>query len=257
MYLFLQQQGFSTESFVVAAIMFLIASMLSGYIVLLDILEQKAQQDERLEHLTREILHEINLPIATIDANLSMLTKQIESEKAHKRANRIHAALSRLKRLYTELSYSIKKEILPVEKEPCDLMEIIQERVSTLQELGRNPFHLQLSSCMIKIDRIGLEQTIDNIIANAMKYSEAEAPIVITLKANILSIRDHGSGMDAQQILHIYERYYQGNQHYSGEGIGLTLVKRYCDDQNIEISITSNPNQGTNVQLDFTKVILR
>jgi signal transduction histidine kinase len=257
MYWFLLQQGFARDNFIIASVMFLLASMLSGYIVLSDILEQKEEQDRRLSHLTREILHEINLPIATIDANLSMLMKRMEDPKERKRATRIQAALIRLKRLYTELSYSIKKEIMPVEKMIFDLKSVIEERVETLRELGRNPFVLQLEPLVIKADRIGLEQTIDNIIENAMKYSETDEPIEITLHSAVLHIQDYGMGMDANQILYVYERYYQGNSAYRGEGIGLALVKRYCDEQKIGIKITSEVDSGTAVLLNFEKVTLR
>jgi signal transduction histidine kinase len=237
--------------------MFLLASMLSGYIVLLDILEQKADQDERLSHLTREILHEINLPIATIDANLSMLLKHREDPKERKRAARIQAALLRLRRLYTELSYSIRKEIMPVERVQCDLKELIEERVEIFKELERNRIVLKLEPLMITVDKIGLEQSMDNIIENAMKYSEASDPIEITQRAEIVTIQDHGVGMDANQIMHIYERYYQGDTADSGEGIGLALVKRYCDEEQIGIKIVSEVGQGSSVLLNFGKVTLR
>jgi len=257
LYWFLLQQGFSKGNFIIASVMFVFASMLSGYVVLLDILEQKEEQDERLFHLTREILHEINLPIATIDANLSMLSKNMHTSKEQKRAARIKAALVRLKRLYTELSYSIRKEIMPVEKVACALETVIEERVGIFRELGRNIFVLTLEPLEIYVDRIGLEQTIDNMVENAMKYSEASDPIEITLSADTVTIRDHGIGMDANQILHVYERYYQGNTAHQGEGIGLALVKRYCDEENIGITITSDPGQGTVVLLRFDKVTLR
>jgi len=90
-----------------------------------------------------------------------------------------------------------------------------------------------------------------------MKYSESSEPIEITLDSGVLEIQDHGIGMDANQILHIYERYYQGNSTYKGEGIGLALVKRYCDEQKIGIKITSEVEAGTSVLLNFEKVTLR
>jgi len=250
-------QGFSTANFIGGAIIFLFASALSTYIVLLDILEQKAQQDERLSHLTREILHEINLPIATIEANLTMLAKSNTSPKEQKRTDRIKAALVRLRRLYAELAYSIKKEILPIEKECFDLRTVLEERVAIQRELGRNPFVLTLETSMIEVDKIGLEQVIDNIIENAMKYSPMEETIELTLQEDQLTVRDHGTGMDANQILHIYERYYQGDGSQKGEGIGLTLVKRYCDESDIGIKIHSEPKNGTEVVLNFDTVTLR
>ena len=256
-YWFLAGQGFTAVHFAGGAIVFLFASALATYIVLLDILEPKAQQDERLSHLTREILHEINLPIATIEANLAMLAKNNMTSKEQKRTDRIKAALARLRRLYAELAYSIKKEILPIEKERFDLETMLEERVAIQRELGRNPFVLILEPCMIEADRIGLEQVIDNIIENAMKYSQAETPIEVTLHESRLEIRDQGAGMDANQILHIYERYYQGDRSQKGEGIGLTLVKRYCDEAGIGIKIHSEPAKGTTVRLDFDAVTLR
>jgi len=63
--------------------------------------------------------------------------------------------------------------------------------------------------------------------------------------------------MDANQIMHIYERYYQGDTAHSGEGIGLALVKRYCDEEQIGIKIASEVGQGTSVLLNFGKVTLR
>ncbi len=255
LYWFLDEQGFDRLHFIAGSLLFLLASALSSYIVLLDILEQKAAQDERLSHLVREILHEINLPISTIDANASMLQKTHTSPRERKRLERIRVALTRLRRLYAELAYSIKKEIRPVEKEPLDLKDLLEERVAIQRELGRNPFVLSLEQCSIEVDRIGLEQTIDNLIENAMKYAPAESPIEITLRAARLKIRDHGMGMDANQILHIYERYYQGDRSQRGEGIGLTLVKRYCDESDIGIKITSVPQEGTEVILYFEAVL--
>jgi len=252
LYWFLSEQGFDRLHFIVGGIFFLFASALSSYIVLLDILEQKSQQDQRLSHLAREVLHEINLPIATIDANVSMLSKTYDTPKESKRLDRIRAALVRLQRLYAELAYSIKKEILPIEKESFDLKDLLEERVAIQRELGRNPFLLSLEHCLTEADRIGLEQAIDNIIENAMKYSSADDPVEITLKAAQLLIQDQGAGMDANQILHVYERYYQGDQSRQGEGIGLSLVKRYCDEAGIGIKITSRPGEGTAVMLDFS-----
>jgi len=75
------------------------------------------------------------------------------------------------------------------------------------------------------------------------------------LKGVVLTICDDGVGMDATQIARIYERYYQGDNHNPGEGIGLALVKRYCDESGIGIRIESKPKSGTTVRLDFAQVI--
>ncbi len=235
--------------------MFVLASGLSGYIVILDLVEQKESQDERLSHITREILHEINLPLSTIDANASMLKKTISDIKNQKRLSRIGAATIRLRRLYEELSYSIRKEILPIEKEIFDVAQVITERVALLQELGRNSFEVSTEITMIEVDKIGLEQVLDNILENAMKFSDLDKDITVSLSDSILDIRDSGAGMDETQILRIYERYYQYDGSIGGEGIGMALVKRYCDKADIGIKITSKIGEGTLVALNFQRVV--
>ena len=83
-----------------------------GYTLSSYILSQKFEIDENLLHLTKEILHEINIPISTIQANSKLLKRTLKNnEKALKRLERIDNSSVRLERLYRELVYSIKKEI--------------------------------------------------------------------------------------------------------------------------------------------------
>ena len=251
MYWFLRQQDFGYGSFVVASIMFVVASSAAGYIVLSEILDTQQDQEQRLMNISKEMLHEINIPISTIDANLSMLKRSTTDQKELQRLDRISAALLRLKRLYSELSYSIKKDIMPIQKEEFDLKETVKERVSSFKELAINEFELDLEPFTVFVDRIGLEQMLDNIIENAIKYSDKNSKITITLKNGILKIQDLGIGISPEQMVHIYDRYYQGDSSTKGEGIGLALAKQYCDREGIAIDISSSKGIGTTITLGF------
>ncbi len=255
LFLFLDTQGLGWENFGIAMVLLLPAVAVVGYLLLSDLIESKRQQDTRLENLTREILHEINLPVSTIETNVALLSRQVDSERAQARLERIAASLVRLRRLYDELSYNIRREIHAVVLESFDVAVMVRERVAVLEEMGRNRFVLALIPCTVRADRIGFEQVLDNVLENAMKYSPPDRPITVTLEAEKLAIRDRGIGMDRTQIARIYERYYQGDSHSPGEGIGLALVKRYCDEMGIGIRIDSEPGEGTEVILDCTQVI--
>jgi signal transduction histidine kinase len=255
LFVFLQTQGVTWPNLWIALALLIPAGAAVGYLILSDLAQSKQRQDERLEHLTREIVHEINLPISTIQSNLQMLAVRIDDPHNRKRIERSQEALGRLRRLYDELAYAIRREFHAVEKETFDLADILEERAAIHHELGRNPVEVQAQSCAIHADRIGFEQMLDNVIENAMKYSDADAPIVLHCSQGVLTIRDKGIGMDATQIARIYERYYQGDTHRPGEGIGLALVKRYCDEAGIGIRIESAPGEGTQVVLDLARVI--
>ncbi len=256
-YIFLEACGFSKDAFVGGAWLFILISVLFGYILNTYILSQKFKVDENLLHLTKEILHELNIPISTIQANTDLLKRTLkDNEKSLKRLSRIDASTSRLERLYVELVYSIKKEIHSIEKEEFLLEELIVERVEEMKLLNRNPFVLKLESHRVYVDKIGFEKVLDNLISNAMKYSDKNSTIEITLKNNYLKILDHGIGMDETELITIYERYYQLDNTTYGEGIGLALVKAYCDDEKIIIRINSTKNKGTEVSLNLFSIVL-
>jgi len=237
--------------------LFLLGLSLSfGYIISNYILSHKRQVDDHLLHLTKEILHELNIPLATIQANSSLLKRTLrEDTKGLKRLHRIDDALLRLERLYKELVYSIKKEIHPIEKERFALDVLLSEHVDGFRLMQRNPFVLDLSPLFIRVDKIGFEKTLDNIIMNAMKYSAKSSPIKILLTKEELIIADQGVGIDETELVRIFERYYQLDRQHQGEGIGLALVKSYCDREGIGIRIDSQKGVGTKVILNLRSVI--
>jgi signal transduction histidine kinase len=102
---------------------------------------------------------------------------------------------------------------------------------------------------------VGLEQVVDNLLENAIKYSEPDQPVEVVLQGKHLSIRDRGIGMDENELLRVFERYYQSDSRKRGEGIGLSLVKRYCDENDIALKIRSRKGEGTEIFLYLDKVV--
>jgi len=246
---------FIKNDYLLAFILLIPAILFSAYVFTTIALESKESQDKLLEHLIRESLHEINLPISTIEANIKMLKRELESERDIKRAKRIEEALERLKRLYNLLAYNLKREIYEIDKEEIELDKLVKDRVDFFKELNRNSFELNLTPLKIKSDKIGLEQTIDNIIENAMKYSNKDSTIKISIDGSKLIIQDSGIGIEDSELSLIYQRYYQSDNNFIGEGIGLSIVKRYCDSEGVELKIESKKGVGTKVILDFKKVV--
>ena len=255
LYWFLKNEGFAESNFLIASVAVLVLAAGWGYIISAHLLAPKAELDANLSILSSEILHELNIPLSTIKANSTMLRKRVQDdEKSLQRLVRIEASSERLERLYKELVYSINKEIHPIDKEKLLLEPLLRERVEIFEAFGRNSFSLDVAEMLIEIDKIGFEKMIDNLLMNAMKYSSKESLIKIILKKNSLMIIDEGIGMDETQLLRVYERYYQSDNRLEGQGIGLALVKAYCDDEEIEIQIQSEKGLGTTVSLNLEKV---
>jgi len=255
LYWFLSVNSFEERDFLTGSLLVVLIAIIVGYILSGDILAPREEMDAKFAHLSKEILHELNLPLATIEANSKLLKKAHRDEKSQRRLVRIDAASVRLKRLYDELIYTINKEIYNIEKERFSLSLLLEERVEAMKALGRNPFVLELTEIELYADRIGFEQMIDNLLGNAMKYSDKETPIKISAEGSILLIRDSGIGMHEGELVRIFERYYQSDESRRGEGIGLALVKAYCDEAKIGIAILSKPGEGTTVKLELAQCI--
>ncbi len=253
-YWFLKNEGFSESNYLLASIAVLFLALGWGYIIATHLLAPKMEQDANLSQLSAEIMHELNIPLSTIKANITLLEKRMEDEKSLKRLKRIEDSSTRLERLYAELVYSIKKEIHPVQKESFSLLKLLEERIEVFESFERNRFHMKVDESTLYADKIGFEKIIDNLLMNAMKYSSKDAPITITLNNGVLSIRDEGIGMDETELLKVYERYYQANIHKEGKGIGLALVKAYCDNEKIDIQIESEKNVGTAINLNLANI---
>ncbi len=237
---------------------FLLALVILCFVVIAGVMISKLAVDPLEEHvnnlqnLSKETLHELNLPISTIMTNSHMLKKNMDNEKDLKRMSRIENACKMLQQRYNELDYMIKTQSLQELKESFDLKELVEQRVDFLKSVYPHmKFELDLETTLVTNDKIGLSKVIDNIIDNGVKYSHKINTLTIKLHNFTLHIQDYGCGMDEVELIHIFDTYYQSNKNMQGFGIGLSMVKRFCDMQKIKLNFKSTPNIGTIVLLDF------
>ncbi len=234
----------------------MVVILITGFIIgtgyVRHLIEPLEKRSNELELLSRQTLHELNLPVATISANTQMLLKKENDAKNIKRLERINQAAQTLETMYKELDYTIKKQIQKLEYEQTDLKELIEQKVETYQELFKQMrFETDLESSSVKIDTIGFLKVLDNLVHNAVKYSSPDSIIRIRLEQMRLSIQDEGVGMEEDFLLKAFEHYYQEDHNHSGQGLGLGMVKEYCDRNRIKIYVDSKKDQGTKVILDF------
>jgi signal transduction histidine kinase len=240
------------ENILLLAVVMLCIVTLAGVMISKLAIDPLQEHVTNLQNLSKETLHELNLPISTIKTNLHMLKKHIEDEKDVKRMQRIESACGMLAQRYHELDYMIKKQTLVTIKEDFDVAKLVEERINFLQSVyPHSVFSVTLQETHITNDKIGLAKAIDNIIDNGIKYSPKNNKIHINLTNNTLSIQDFGCGMDEVELLRIFDNYYQSNKNMQGFGIGLGMVKRFCDRNEITLNFKSKKDEGTTVTFKF------
>ncbi len=249
---FIFQHQFAVDSLWRVLLMALPAALLLGWILSKLAIEPLVSHFETLERFSKETLHELNIPISTITTNTQMLKKSCEDDRARKRIGRIEAACELLRSRYDELDYLIKRQMQREQIETIQIDTVVKERVEFLREIySGHRIVCDLEPISLKLDKMGFIKVVDNLIDNAVKHSPAGSMIRVKLRGHELQIADEGRGMDEVELFRIFDRYYQSDESLPGFGIGLDLVKRYCDRHRIALAIDSAPQEGTTVILKF------
>jgi len=234
----------------------LATSLIIGYLIVSYTLSSLFKTNRFLDILLKDTLHELNIPLSVINANLQMLQADEQDVKKLKRLERIELASKDLYALYKEVDYYIKKEIQEDVREKFYLDELVDTVVQKQKEMANgvdifyNILHVELFA-----DKHGLSKVISNLVHNALKYNQNHNPLHIFQEEETLVIKDQGIGMSEAELFLAFNRYYQADTTKEGYGIGLSLVKAYCDEFKIAMRINSQKNVGTEVILDIAYLL--
>jgi len=239
--------GFNQDTFMVITISVLFFGL--GFYLFLSksIFEPLFKSDENLQKTVKETIHELNIPISTINLNTQMLEKKITDEKALKRLNRIKLASDELLKLYENMEYHIKKEIDKIDITTFNLKQLILKSLTKFEDLKKDiKINVDVEDISITSDVNGFEKMLDNLISNALKYNLAQNGIIdIKFKDNNLYIFNTGKEIDTKNLFIIFERYFQEDSSKDGFGLGLNIVKEFCDRNKIAIKIEPSKEGNT------------
>jgi len=173
-----------------------------------------------------------------------MIKRQESNSKNITRLDRIEKSCNNLLNLYKQMEYSLKKNTHTVELEKINLKNTIDSCIDNFQDIKNNiVINNKLSkSIFIKLDINGFVKVINNLLSNGIKYNKNNGFINIDFVNNILSIENSGKGIDTKNLFKVFDKYYQEHIEQEGIGLGLNIVKEYCDNYNIKINIKSDKN---------------
>ena len=255
-YYFISLFGLNQENFVYVIIPLVIVGLGIFLSFSMSVLKPLFKSDEKLEQSIKETIHELNIPVSTIKMNTQLLQKTITDEKSLKRLERITQASNNLLKLYENMEYNLKKEIDKIDKQEFYLDEIILKSCDKFEDIKKDTkIEVDIPNVLILSDINGFEKTIDNLISNAIKYNIKENPIVkISFKENIFSIYNSGEQIDTKNLFIVFDKYFQEDSKKDGFGLGLAMVKEFCDKNKIAINIDTTDN-GNQFNLNLKNII--
>jgi two-component system, OmpR family, sensor kinase len=210
------------------------------------------QASKTIDSVIEDIVHDLNAPMTAIAMNCESLKNALSEEKTIKKVSRIESSNKTIRFLYNNLQLLLDKPFT-LKKEVIDVANLLGDRIEFFSEMHPEArFETTLIALCANVDPYALERILDNILSNAIKYSQPEPIIKIITTEYSITIEDNGIGIE--NCSRIFERHYreiQGMQCAGGLGLGLSIVKKLCDQMGIDISLKSEYQKGSRFTLTF------
>lgn len=236
---------------------------LAFYFLIRTIIRQRTL-DEMKTDFTNNITHELKTPIAVAyAANDALLNFGEQADKAKQRhyLTLCRQQLERLSGMVEQiLSMSMeRRRRFKLNIEPINLSELLQPVIEQQQLKADKPVtittHIEPEDLTVQADRAHLSNILNNLIDNAIKYSPNEAHVEIDASSTAISVTDHGMGIAADKLPHIYDKFYRvptGDLHdVKGYGLGLFYVKTMVEKHGWSIDVSSTKGEGTTFTIIF------
>ena len=211
--------------------------------------------------------HELKTPLSTMKILIETILYQdpLDPGMTKEFLNDVNKEIDRLNRIVSDLLtlVNIDNGGMKLNLADVDIHELLLEQVKRLAPLAReNGIELECSAkeaLEISGDAVKLQQVVYNVIDNAIKYTprggEVHTSLARTGKRAVIRVSDTGIGIPADDLPHIFDRFYRVDKARSratgGTGLGLSIVKQIVQLHGGTITATSEEGKGTTFVIEF------
>ncbi len=226
-------------------------------------LKEALNKEKELNDLQRQFVsmasHELRTPLSIIDGsaqNLARNSDNITADYLISKTRKIRDAVVRMTRLMegTLTEARLHEGKIKVEIEACDIGKVLREVCARQQEVSKD----HIISCdlvdlpaIIQADSGSLDQVFTNLLSNAVKYAPDAPDIEVKARKEgnhmVISVRDHGIGIDEDELHRIGERFFRAKTStgIAGTGIGINLVKTLVEIHGGTVNVESKKGEGS------------
>lgn len=237
-----------------------------GIVIHRDVTVQRELERQK-EDFLNAVAHDLRTPLTTMRGFTQLLLRHLErgdrldSTRTRRYLTQIDAMTRRMASQIDELLARHQNPLDPArdhDRPAVDLGALVNRVVSEHQETRKN-CHITLEAdegaLLGSWDVNDLERILSNLLSNAIKYSPEGGQIEVSLRREagshgpqvVLAVRDRGAGIPANDLPHIFERYFRASSvgEIAGSGIGLTGVSETVARYGGTVSVESTVDRGT------------
>ena len=251
------------------AMVLAVLALLGGSVTLMIVSAERARRLARQQmEFVASVSHELRTPLAVIRSAGENLSDGVVNDPVHVKrygavveseGRRLSEMVERVMRFASSASGAKRRAHVGV-----DVAAVVRDAVAasepdaversvtvSVQPNGSLP--------LVGGDADALRSAIQNVIGNAIKYSDAGGIVTIVPRHQDrllrIQVADRGIGIDAADLPHVFEPFYRGRRavdsQVRGSGIGLSLVRTIVEDHGGVVRIESQPGMGTTVTIDL------
>jgi len=221
------------------------------------------REEERvqvLQEFIRDASHDLKTPLSTINTSIYLLRQYASDDKQHYQINKLEQHVGRLVTLIEDMFDMSRLDLTEnLYRERVDLSLYLNDLIRSFQPTAEQK-QIQLNDTIpangliVNADITLLNQAISNIIENALVYTPIGGQVDIRASQTdhviTIEIEDDGIGIPADDIPHIFERFYRVDKSrntgaIASTGLGLSITKKVIDLHNGTITVNSTDGKGT------------
>ncbi|WP_250036095.1 HAMP domain-containing sensor histidine kinase [Paractinoplanes maris] len=217
--------------------------------------------------LAEDAAHELKTPLTSLRLNVELLIRldrrgtldsALPAESRTRLLNDLGAQVAELSTLAAELTDLARGDVSDENTEVLDLADVVV--TAAIQARSRVPdieVALDVTSVWVSGRPAALQRAVLNLIDNAGKWSPADQPVQVRLRAEdasaVLEVDDAGPGIDAADVPRVFDRFYRADSARAlpGSGLGLSIVRRVVDAHGGQATVARSARGGALLRLDL------
>ncbi len=215
---------------------------------------EKALQSQK--NFVADASHELRGPLTVIQGNLDLLRRNMSEEDRRESVRALEAETARMSRVVSDLLVLAELDSgQPERQEMVSLREMMLDAQGRARQLAGNRKIVmgRQEELWTKGNADKLEQVLGNLVDNAIKYTPEGGTITLSLFRDgdwaRLEVTDTGIGVSAEDLPHIFDRFYRTDKARSrasgGTGLGLAIVKGIAEHHGGRVTVVSEPGKGS------------